>query len=79
VTINTAITFRVATIRDITVKECSWLASDIPAGTLLELRSDPYGVCRNGIAVGFTGDEKYFEVPTDAVIGINEDATSAHA
>ena len=70
-------TSRVVTTREITKTEVCWLDASIEAGTLLVIRSDTYGCCGSGIAVGFAGIASYFEVPADAVIGINEEASAA--
>ena len=74
--IDVMTTFRVVTIREINSSECPWVKQAIPAGTILELRSDPYGCCSaSGVSVGFTGLENYFELPEDALVGINEEAS----
>ena len=68
--------FRVVTARKITTGECDWLNQDIPSGTLLEVRSDPYNVVsESGVPVGFAHEEKYFEIPLDSVIPIDENSS----
>jgi hypothetical protein len=70
-------TFRVVTTRPVTTAECDWLRADIPAGTLLEVRPDPYNIItEHGVAVGYVHEQHYFEIPSEAVLAIDEAASA---
>jgi hypothetical protein len=74
---HSVFTFRWVTTREITPAECSWLKESIPAGTMLQTASDPYGVCSsNGQMVNFENGEYPFELPLVALLPIDEDATA---
>lgn len=55
--------------RDVTRKECRWLESDVPAGTVLyEYWGYTYGCIHTGIAMSKEpGKEPFFEMPRDAL------------
>jgi len=56
--------------RDVTVKECPWLDSDLPKGTLVhEYDGCTYGcISYRGVAVTLIKDETpFFEIPNDAL------------
>jgi hypothetical protein len=68
--------FRAVTTRAISTKECPWLSKDVPQGTLFAIGYDAYGVCTPaGTMVRYEGTELCFELPTDALLGIDEEAS----
>jgi hypothetical protein len=68
--------FRAVTIRTVTPDECPWLTKDVPQGTLLAIGYDAYGVCTpKGTMVRYEGTELCFELPTDALLGIDEESS----
>ena len=54
--------------RDVTISECPWLDTDLPAGTEVEkFHGYTYGCIGSGIAVCFSQDGPFFEVPRAAL------------
>ncbi len=56
-------------IRDVTIKECDWLAKTLKFGTIVEEVSDQYNCCSNeGIPCKVKDEQGYFEIPISALI-----------
>jgi len=54
--------------RDVTKAECPWLDRDIARGEIvLAYAGYAYGCIGNGAACSHDGDERFFEIPRDAL------------
>ncbi len=60
---------KMMTTRTVTVQECNWLISDVPAGTLVVEAHDRYSCCGpTGTFVELVGwDHCPVELPTDSL------------